>query len=282
MEFRTEFREQRKIQVMADILSYTFMQNAFLLAILASVSCGIVGSLITVNRMSSFAGSIAHASFGGLGLAYLIGIHPMIGASAFAIGSALGTGMLSGRNRLGSETALAALWATGMAAGLVFIKISGTYSSDLMSWLFGSLLAVSAADLLLTGVLDIFVVLTVVLLYKELLGISYDLEFAIIRGVKVWFIRGLFLVMAALTTIVLMKVAGLIMVIALLTIPASIAGLFSRSLWKMMILASALSLFFSLSGLFIAWWLDLPSGPVIILTASVAYFGTLAVRHRRG
>ncbi len=107
---------------MAEMLGYTFMQNALLLAVLASVSCGIVGSLITVNRMSSFAGSIAHASFGGLGLSYLIGVDPMIGATVFALGSSLGTGYLTGGEKMGSNTAMAALWATGMAAGLVSLS----------------------------------------------------------------------------------------------------------------------------------------------------------------
>ncbi|MCD4707913.1 MAG: metal ABC transporter permease [Candidatus Sabulitectum sp.] len=267
---------------MAEIFSYTFMQNAFILVILASISCGIVGSLITVNRMSSFTGSIAHASFGGLGLAYLTGVHPMIGATVFAVGSALGIGALSGRNKLGSDTAMAALWATGMAAGLVFIKLSGTYSADLMSWLFGSLMAVSTTDIVLTGALDAVVLGSVILLYKEFLGISYDLEFTRIQGVPVWFVRGLFLVMAAFTTIVLMKVTGLIMVIALLTIPAAIAQKFSTSLWKMMTLASALSFLFSIAGLFLAWWLDLPSGPVIILVSSIVYFSVLAIGNKAG
>jgi len=265
---------------MTEMLSYTFMQNAFILVVLASVSCGVVGSLINVNRMSSFTGSIAHASFGGLGLAYLLGVHPMLGATVFAVGSALGIGALSDRNRLGSDTAMAALWATGMAAGLVFIKLSGTYTSDLMSWLFGSLMAVSKTDIFLTGVLGVLVTGSVFLLYKEFLGISYDLEFSRIQGVPVKFVRGLFLVMAALTTIVLMKVTGLIMVIAMLTIPAAIAEKFSSSLWKMMILASVFSIVFSVAGLSVSWWLDLPSGPVIILISSVAYFAVQATGHR--
>lgn len=265
---------------MSEMLSYSFMQNAFILALLASVACGVVGSLVTVNRMSSFTGSIAHASFGGLGLAYLIGVHPMIGATVFALASALGIGVLSDRNKLGSDTAMAALWATGMAAGLVFIKLSGTYSSDLMSWLFGSLMAVSRLDLFMTAGLDVFVILSVILLYKEFLGISYDLEFTRIQGVSVWLIRGLFLVMAALTTIVLMKVTGLIMVIALLTIPAAIAEQFSSSLSKMMVLATIFSLIFSVAGLFLSWWLDLPSGPVIILVSSAAYFVSLTLRKK--
>ncbi|MCK5785281.1 MAG: metal ABC transporter permease [Candidatus Sabulitectum sp.] len=267
---------------MTEILSYTFMQNAFVLVALASISCGVVGSLITVNRMSSFTGSIAHASFGGLGLAYLIGVHPMIGATVFAVGSALSIGALSERNKLGSDTAMAALWATGMAAGLVFIKLSGTYSSDLMSWLFGSLMAVSATDIVLTGALDVVVIGSVALFYKEFLGISFDLEFTRIQGVPVWFVRGLFLVMAALTTIVLMKVTGLIMVIALLTIPPAIADRFSNSLRKMMILASLLSLLFSVAGLCLAWWLDLPAGPVIILVSSIVYFILIAVKRKNG
>jgi len=267
---------------MAEMFSYTFMQNAFILTVLASVACGVVGSLITVNRMSSFTGSIAHASFGGLGLAYLVGIHPMIGATLFAVGSALGIGALSDRSKLGSDTAMAALWATGMAAGLVFIKLSGTYTADLMSWLFGSLMSVSKTDIFLTAALDLVVLGSVVFLYKEFVGISYDLEFTRIQGVPVWFIRGLFLVMAALTTIVLMKVTGLIMVIALLTIPAAIAEKFSNSLRKMMLLASVLSLLFSIAGLFLSWWLDLPSGPVIILLSSIVYFLTLSTGNRTG
>ncbi|OPX29413.1 MAG: hypothetical protein B1H09_06445 [Gemmatimonadaceae bacterium 4484_173] len=261
---------------MTEMFSYTFMQNAFVLIVLASVSCGVAGSLITVNRMSSFAGSIAHASFGGLGLAYLLGVHPMLGATVFAVGSALGIGGLSDRSRLGSDTAMAAMWATGMAAGLVFIKLSGTYTSDLMSWLFGSLMAVSKTDIYLTGVLGVLVTGSVFLFYKEFLGISYDLEFTRIQGVPVKFIRGLYLVMAALTTIVLMKVTGLIMVIAMLTIPAAIAEKYSSSLWKMMILASIFSLVFSVIGLFVSWWLDLPSGPVIILVSSVVFFAVQA------
>ena len=263
---------------MTEMFEYAFIRNAFILSILASIACGVVGTLITVNRMSSFTGSIAHASFGGLGLAYLLGIHPMIGATVFALGSALGIGAISDRTKLGSDTAMAALWATGMAAGLVFIKLSGSYSSDLMSWLFGSLMAVSQMDIYLTGALDLFIICSVILLYKEFTGISYDLEFTRIQGVPVWFVRGLFFVMAALTTIVLMKVTGLIMVIALLTIPAAIAEKFSSSLWKMMISSSILSLLFGITGLCFAWWFDLPAGPAIILTSSTVYFAVLILR----
>ncbi len=263
---------------MFELLDYGFMRNALLLSVFASVSCGVTGTLITVNRMSSFAGSIAHASFGGLGLAYLLGIDPMIGATVFALGSGLGTGYLSGGKKMGSNTAMAALWATGMAAGLVFIKLSGTYTADLMSWLFGSLMSVSRNDIFLTGALGVVSVSAVTVFYREFMGISYDLEFTRLQGVPVELVRGMFLVLSALTVIVLMKVAGLIMVIALLTLPATIAGYFSRSLRQMMLIAGMLSMVFSISGLFLSWKLDLPSGPVIILIAAVTYFIVAGVK----
>lgn len=259
---------------MIEMLSYGFMRNALVLSVLASVSCGIVGTLITVNRMSSFTGSIAHASFGGLGLAYLLGFDPMAGATLFALGSGLGLGFLSGGRRMVSSTAMAALWATGMAAGLVFIKLSGTYNADLMSWLFGSLMSVSRGEILMTAGLGVASLLTVVLLYRELLGISYDMEFTRLQGVPAGLIRALFLILSALSVIVLMKVSGLIMVIALLTLPASVAGKFSRSMKQMMLYATLLSLIFSVFGLYLSWKLDLPSGPVIILISAAAYFLT--------
>lgn len=267
---------------MAEILEYAFMRNAFILSLLASVSCGIVGSLITVNRMSSFTGSVAHASFGGLGMAYLLGIDPMLGATVFALGSSLGIGFLSGGRRIGSGTAMAAFWASGMAAGLVFIKLSGTYNADLMSWLFGSLMSVSSSDLLLTAILGAVSLLIALLFYRELIAISYDLEFTRLQGVRTGLMRGLFLLLAGLAVIVLMKVSGLIMVIALLTLPASIAGRFSRSLKHMMVLSTVLSAVFSVTGLYLSWKLDLPSGPVIILLAAMVYFAAPLIKGESG
>ncbi len=263
---------------MIDALGYTFMQNAVIVSLLASIACGIIGTLVTVNRMSALAGSIAHASFGGLGLAYLAGFNPLIGATCFAVAGAAGIAAMSSKKRSRTDTAMAAMWATGMAAGLVFIKLSGTYSADLMSWLFGSLLAVSASDITFAAVLDIVILLVITGLYKEFLAVSFDQEFSSLQGVPTGFIKGLFLVLAALTAVMLMKVTGLIMVIAMLTIPAAIAEMFTSSLKRMMVLASVLATLFSLGGLWLAWILDLPPGAVIILLAAMAYFTSLRVR----
>lgn len=176
---------------------------------------------------------------------------------------------------------MAAMWATGMAAGLIFIKISGTYSADLMSWLFGSMLAVSASDITYAAVLDIVIIFVITGLYKEFLAVSFDQEFSLLQGVPTNFIRGLFLILTALTAVLLMKISGLIMVIAMLTIPAAIAEMYTGSLWKMMLLASILAAVFNLAGLSLAWMLNLPPGAVIILIAAFAYGLSLIVERIR-
>jgi len=262
-------------------MSYSFMQHAVIVSLLGSVACGIIGTLVTVNRMSSLAGSIAHASFGGLGLAYLIGFDPLAGATGFAVASAIGLTAVTSRRRIKTDTAMAAMWATGMAAGLVFIKLSGTYSADLMSWLFGSLLAVSSSDITFAIVLDVIILLVITGMYKEFLSVSYDQEFSLLQGVPTNFIRGIFLILTALTAVLLMKITGLIMVIAMLSIPAAIAEMYTGSLWKMMILASILAALFNLGGLFLAWVLDLPPGAVIILLAALVYVACLSIERIR-
>ncbi len=266
---------------MIDALGYTFMQHAVIVSVLGSIACGIIGTLVTVNRMSALAGSIAHASFGGLGLAYLIGINPIAGATGFAAVSAIGIAAASSGRRIKPDTAMAAIWAGGMASGLIFIKLSGTYSADLMSWLFGSLLAVSSKDITYAIILNIVILIVITGLYKEFLAVSFDQEFSLLQGVRTHLIRGLFLLLTALTAVFLMKITGLIMVIAMLSIPAAIAEMYTGSLWKMMILASVLAAAFNLAGLSLAWMLDLPPGAVIILLAAAAYAVSLLISRMR-
>jgi zinc transport system permease protein len=266
---------------MTGIFSYTFMQNALAVSLLTSVAAGVVGTLVKVNRMSALAGSIAHASFGGLGLAYALGFSPVLGAMGFAVLSSLGIAAVSSRRMERAGTAMAAVWATGMATGLILIKISGTYAPDLMSWLFGSLLAVSMDDILFAIVLDVVVLTIIIAYYKEFLAVSYDMQFSRLQGLSVNGYRILFLVMTALTAVLLMRVTGLIMVIAMLSIPPAIAQLYTKSLWKMMLLACLLTAVFNLTGLFTATLLDLPPGAVIILISAACYTAALLVERIR-
>lgn len=266
---------------MTEALSYTFMQHALAVSILGSIAAGIIGTLVTVNRMSALAGSVAHASFGGLGLAYVAGFDPLLGATGFAVASSLGIAAVSSGSGRRAGTAMAAVWAAGMAIGLILIKLSGTYAADLMSWLFGSLLAVSSRDILFAAILDVIILLVVAGFYKEFLAVSYDREFSRLQGVPVTIFRVVFLILTALTAVMLMRMTGLIMVIAMLAIPPAIAEMYTGSLWKMMVAASALTALFSLSGLFLAWQLDLPPGAVIILIASAVYALSLALERLR-
>jgi zinc transport system permease protein len=268
---------------MTDLLGHVFMQHALLTSVLSSVACGVIGTLVVVNRMSTLTGSIAHASFGGLGLAFAMGLPPMYGALAFSMLSALGIGALTRGGSRGEspDTAMAAFWATGMAAGLVFMRLSGSYAPDLMSWLFGSLLTVSRGDLVLAVLLDLIILAVVAGLFKEFVAVSYDEEFSAIRGIRTGLVRGVFLTLAAVTIVMLMKMTGLIMVMALMTIPAAVVRLFTCGVKRMMILSSMLALGLNLSGLWLAVLLDLPPGAVIILLAGLVYFGAVSFVRRR-
>ncbi len=283
MECRTESSVNREAKsiIMTDALQYTFFQNALLAAGLAAFACGVIGALIVINRLSSLTGSVAHASFGGLGLSYMLGMPPLLGAALFSIAAALGTGVISLRHRERSDTAIAVFWAVGMAMGLIFISMSRGYAVDLMSYLFGSILTVSGTDLLLLAVLDILILVFVAGLYKELLAISFDREFSIIKGVRADLIFMLFLCLVAITVVMLIRVAGLILVIALLTIPAAITSIFFTDLKRIMASAVFLSAVFSVIGLVLSWNLDIPAGASIIVVAGTGYLIAQLFRSRR-
>ena len=267
--------------MLGEALGYAFMQKAVLAALLSSIACGMVGTLVVINRLSSLTGSIAHAAFGGLGLSYLTGTSPMLGAAVFALGAGAGIGAVSNRYPGRSDTAIAAFWAIGMAMGLVFIDLAPGYAVDLMSYLFGSILAVPSSDLYLMAGLDLLAAVFVVLMYRDLLSVSYDREFSRTRGLPTELLFMLLICVISLTVVMLMRVVGLIMVIAMMTIPASIARMFLSGVRSMMFCATLLAGLFSLAGLALAWVLDLPAGAVIILVSGLAYFTALFLRRRR-
>jgi zinc transport system permease protein len=264
--------------MITEALGYTFMQHAVLAAILSSVVCGIIGTLVVINRLSSLTGSVAHAAFGGLGLSYLLGTNPLLGASVFSLGSAVGIGVVQSRFPERSDTMIAALWAIGMAMGLVFIDLAPGYAVDLMSYLFGSILAVSTTDLLLMALLDIAVLAFVIPLFRHLVAVSYDAEFARARGLRVDLLILLLTCLIALSVVMLIRVTGLILVIALMTIPAATARLFLGTVRSVMLGATLVSLLVTLGGLAVSWELDLPAGAVIILLAGLVYFAAILLR----
>lgn len=257
---------------MLEALQFDFMRNALIAGILVSISCGIIGTLVVVNRIVFISGGIAHAAYGGIGISYFFKFSPVLGAILFSIFSAMGMGMLQRRLRERADTLIGVMWAMGMAIGIIFIDLTPGYKADLMSYLFGSILAVPRTDLWGMVLIDGLILGFVIIFYKELLAISFDETFVTIRNLPVELIYLLLMAAIALTVGMMMKVVGLIMVIALLTIPAAISGQLVKDMRAMMLVASLLGMIFTTTGLWLSYRLNLTSGATIILVAGAAYF----------
>lgn len=256
MEFFTALAEQ------------SFLQSAMIAGVLASIACGLIGSYVVVMRISYLAGGIAHSVMGGMGIAYFLGGSPLTGALIAAVISALIIGLVKLYWEAREDTLIGALWASGMALGLIFISQTPGYQVDLMSYLFGNILLVAEDDLWLMAGMDIIIVGAIALLYRPFQAVAFDPEFARLRGLPVNALYLLLLCIVALTVVLLIQVVGLILVIALLTLPAAIAGHYVRTLSSLMALATVLGLVFTSTGLAISYEPDLPAGATIILLAA--------------
>jgi zinc transport system permease protein len=262
---------------MFEAFQFEFMRNAMLAGLLASVACGVVGVYVVVKRIVSMSGSIAHASFGGIGLGYLLNFSPVLGAMFFSLLSAITMGLVTRRTRLPEDTATGILWALGMALGVVFIGLSAGYAPDLMSYLFGNILTVPVSDLYLMAALDLIIIALAVAFYKEFLLLSFDEEFGTVVGMPVNGLYLLLLCMVALTVVVLIRVVGMILVIAMLAFPAAMARQFTHDIKKMMVLAVVFGMVFTFGGLWISYVLNLASGATIILLSGLALLLTYIV-----
>ncbi|MFC1821873.1 metal ABC transporter permease [Thermodesulfobacteriota bacterium] len=264
---------------MVDILQFEFMRNALLAGFLASIACGVIGSLVVVNRIVFISGGIAHAAYGGVGLAFFLGLPPILGILGFSLLAAIIMAAVSLRAKHRADTIIGVLWALGMALGVLLIDLTPGYNVDLMSYLFGSILAVPASDLWLMLILDGFILLIVSYFFHDLAAMSYDEEFAQARGVPVKKLYFLLLAMIALSVVMIIQVVGLILLIALLTIPPYIAEKFSVSLAGMMFYSVILNLFFTATGLWLSFVFDLTSGASIILVGGLCFFIVILLEH---
>lgn len=254
------------------LLTYNFLQNAFFSAILASIACGIIGTIIIEKQLVMMSGGIAHTAFGGIGLGYYLGIEPLIGAMCFAVLSALGIRRLQNRTRISPEVVLGMFWALGMALGVLFIAFTPGYPPDVTSYLFGDILTVSRLDLLITIFMNIIIVATIVSFFNAFKTYLFDEEFAQVIGLPTALLENLTYVLIALTVVVLIRVVGIMLIIALLTAPPSIARQYTDSLQNTMILSIALGIVFCSGGLWVSYALGIPSGAAIIVIAVTTYF----------
>lgn len=260
------------------VYQFSFMQNALLTGVLAGISCGMVGSYVVVKRITYLVGGIAHSVLGGMGAArYFQVVHgvewltPMFGAVVAALAAAIIIGLVSLKARQREDTVISAIWAVGMATGVLFISRTPGYSEDLMNYLFGNILMVSRGDLTIIVALDIVVVFVCLFFYRPLLAICFDEKFARLRNINVEFYYILLLIVTALTVVLLTTVVGIIMVIALIALPAAVSGRFTNSLISMMILSIILAIIFTISGLWLSFTPDLPAGATIIVVSGVVY-----------
>lgn len=289
------------IDAVGGALQFAFMRHALAAGLLVSVACGIVGTYVVVNRIVFLSGGIAHTAYGGIGLGYFVrynvvpvlfagsavardprpGYFPLAGAIMFSLLAALAMGWVERRTGERSDTVIGAMWAIGMSMGVLFVDTTAGYKADLMSYLFGSILAVGATELIVMVILNVVILSLVALFYKELLAISFDETFATVENVPVDALYMVLVAMVALTVVMLMRVVGLILVIAMLTIPAAIAGQFVQEMKRMMGVAIGLGAVFTTLGLSLSYAYNLTSGAAIILVAGAGYLLSLGLKTAR-
>lgn len=253
------------------IFQYEFIIKGLLGAVFASITAGLAGTYVVSKRMVFLSGGITHASFGGIGIGYFLGINPVLGAAVFGILSALGVEYLSVKQRIREDSAIGILWAFGMAIGIIFIYLTPGYTPNLMSYLFGSILTVSKADIIALGTMSVILILYFGIFYRTILYISFDEVFARTYSSYVDVFKYITTSLIALTIVLNIRMAGVILVISLLTIPPNIAMLFTRVYFKIVIWSVIAGFIGTASGYVISYYAGIPVGATIIFTLVVLW-----------
>ena len=252
---------------------FELMQTPILASLLLSVAIGIIGSFMLINRSQFIAAAIAHGSYGGIGIAIYFGFSLLLSTTLFAIALALLLAYITYHDRYRSDTLIGVIWAVGMSLGIIFIDLTPGYHPNMMSFLFGDILMVPQEDIYFMAGIDLLLIISVILLYPRFLAISYDMNFALLNGLNVKSIYAYLLVLMALTIVMSIRSVGLILVIALFSIPPFIAEKFTSHFTHMMIFSGILGFVFALIGLYISYQFDISATAAIILSAAVAFFG---------
>ena len=260
------------------LFQYQFLRNALFSGILASIVCGVVGVIVIEKKLVMMSGGIAHTSYGGVGLGYLLGFEPIVGAFLFSILAAVGVGYIKRKGGARSDVIVGLFWSLGMALGILFIGLMPGYPPDLSSYLFGNILSVTNADLIRAGSLTFIVILTIIAFFNDWKAYLFDEEFASIIGVKTALLEYVLLILIAMTIVALIRVVGIILVLALLTAPAAAAGLLTSDLKKRMAASVLLGMVYCVAGLWASYALDIASGASIVIISAACYFLLFAVR----
>ena len=262
------------------IFSYTFMRNAVFAALLASIVTGIIGTVAIEKKLISMSGGIAHASFGGIGLGYLLGFEPIWGGLLFAVAASATIGRLPKDTKLKADTMIGILWSFGMALGIFFITLAPGYMPDMTSYLFGDILSVSTGSIIYMAAFSAAVVILFLMLYNHLVLYMFDEEYAAARGINVKALEWVVYIMIPVGIIVLVKVVGIILTIALMTIPVSIAKLFFKTVGQVVVSSMLISLVFCIIGLAVAYYANIPSGVCIVIISAIVYLVLMFTKGR--
>lgn len=254
-----------------NIFQYDFIVKGVLGAVFASITAGLAGTYVVSKRMVFLSGGITHASFGGIGIGYFLGINPVIGAAVFGIMSALGVEYLSVKQKIREDSAIGILWAFGMAIGIIFIYMTPGYTPNLMSYLFGSILTVTNADLIALGIMSLILILYFGIFYRTILYISFDEVFARTYSSYVNVFKYFTTSLIALTIVLNIRMAGVVLVISLLTIPPNIAMLFTRTYFKIVVWSIIAGFVGTATGYVISYFAGIPVGATIIFTLVIIW-----------
>lgn len=263
---------------MDNLFEYTFVVRSLLGALFASITAGLAGTYIVSRRLVFLSGGITHASFGGIGLGYYLGINPVVGAALFGLGSALGMEYMSARGRMREDSAIGILWALGMAVGIIFIYLTPGYAPNLMSYLFGSILTVTNGDLIALGIISVVLIVFTALFYRTLLYISFDENYARTFTRHVDLFKYVSVGLTGLVIVLNIRMAGVIMIIALLTIPANIIMLFTRKYLQIIVLSTVVSFISISAGFAVSWFTNLPTGATIVTVMVLFWLVARAAR----
>lgn len=257
-----------------DILRYDYLANALLAAILAGITCGIVGTYIVSRRMVFLCGGITHASFGGLGIAFYLGLNPILGASIFAILSALGIEWASDRGRMREDSAIGIIWSIGMAIGALFMSITPGYTSgDLASYMFGSIITVTQQDITLLAIITTLCVMGAIFFSRPIMYIAFDRSFSTSQGIATRLISYAMSMVVAITIVLAIRIMGIVLLLSLFTIPVVVANSFTKSYTAITFWASIIGVLGAVVGLIVSYNWEVPPGVSIIFSLTIALFG---------
>ena len=258
------------MEFLQEVLQYKFLIHAVLASVLCGVACGMVGTYVVCRRLVFLSGGITHSSFGGIGIAYYLGLNPLLGAFCFAVLSAIGIEACAADKRIREDSAIGLIWSLGMAVGIIFVYMTPGYAPNLMSFLFGNILSVTVSDLIGMAVVVAAVVVVFALFYRPVMYVAFDREYAASQNVPTRWIGYLMAVLIAVTIVISIRVVGIVLLISLLTMPAVIANQLTRSFGRMMVGASVVAVVGTLIGLYASYLLDIPSGAATIFVLTVA------------